>query len=133
MMKLCQWYAQNSQVTLNQYNTCPPQYSFSSPSLGGFITLQIAMTYDKSISMKGKISMQFPPEIHTSAFADEAFPLKQVLRKFGWLAAGFCSFSRRCLPSWKALATFLFLGGGASLCVSAALAYRTLITYALLL
>lgn len=117
MMKLCQWYTQNSQVTLNQYNTCPPQDSLSSPSLGGFITLQIAMTYDKTISMKGKNSMRFPSEIHTSAFADEAFLLKQVLRKFGWLASGFCYFSRTCLSSWKALATFLFLGGEWGPCV----------------
>lgn len=42
--------------------------------------------------MGEKISMQMSPAIHTSAFADKTFPLKQVFRKFGWLAFDFCFF-----------------------------------------
>jgi len=68
-------------------------------------------------------------EIHTSAFADETLPLKQVFRKFGWLAFDFCFFKEMS----SLLESIGCLFGGGSLCVSAALAYRTLKTYAILL
>lgn len=72
--------------------------------------------------------MQMSPEMHTSALSDTTFPLKQVFRRFGWLAFDFC-FLKEMHSFLESIGYFL----GGSLCVSAALAYRTLIAWALLL